>query len=682
MVTTILAIGSTIAAKVYYDKSEQIADTARKLGQSEINGRQKLFEAQVERARAGRFSHRVGQRFDSLEALDKAAKIGLGLGYSAEKLDPLRDEAIACMALPDLKPAGPPIRTPEGVIEFAFDAGMTRYAIRLLDGTVLVRRMGDDQEIARFEARGDRDIWIFSLSLDGRYLASLDRPSLAVTVWNVDRGTICMRDPGPVSGAAARFSPDGRRIAVAHDDGWLLVYDLKTGQCCRRWKGPAPASDLAFRPDGGSIAVVYRTSKPTCRILDADTGKQVCVIPLPSTGSVAWSPDGASLAIGGDDQKLILWNAVTGDRKTIVEVPIGGGLRSAFHPAGTLLASNAWEGRLRLWDPALGRQLLSVTDLQYPNFSQDGRIFVRQGNELKPWQVDPAVEYRTLAHASNPPLNFSRPSIHRDGRILAVGTDRGVILWDQARGTELAFLPIGMSWHSMFEPSGDLLTNGSAGVLRWPVHIDPTSGEVRLGPPRALPLPGTTCAIAEDRAGRIVAVANFSEVRVALDDRTLRIGPLDDCRGVTISPDGQWLATGSHQNGGVTIWRLPEGAKVTRLPIDGGAGAMFSPDGKWLMTSQGSCRLWEVGTWREVRQFEGAFCCFSPDGRIGAVQDAGKILGLVELETGRMLARLESPDQHNAECGFQSRWLAPYGFDQRTALCAHLGLAGHPPTAC
>ena len=31
----------------------------------------------------------------------------------------LRDEAIACMALPDLKPAGPPIRTPEGMIAFA-----------------------------------------------------------------------------------------------------------------------------------------------------------------------------------------------------------------------------------------------------------------------------------------------------------------------------------------------------------------------------------------------------------------------------------------------------------------------------------------------------------------------------------------------------------------------------------
>ncbi len=150
-------------------------------------------------------------------------------------------------------------------------------------------------------------------------------------------------------------------------------------------------------------------------------------------------------------------------------------------------------------------------------------------------------------------MNFAGPSIHPDGRILAVGTDRGVVLWDLARGTGLAFLPIGMAWHSMLEPSGNLLTNGSAGVLRWPIHIDPTSGEARIGLPRTLPLLGTDCAMGEDRAGQIVAVAGHGEVYVALSDRTIRIGLLDDCRGISISPDGQWLATGNHLNGGATI---------------------------------------------------------------------------------------------------------------------------------
>src|SRR5262249_12579495 len=36
--------------------------------------------------------------------------------------------------------------------------------------------------------------------------------------------------------------------------------------------------------------------------------------------------------------------------------------------------------------------------------------------------------------------------------------------------------------------------------------------------------------------------------------------------------------------------------------------------------------------------------CFSPDGRLAVVLDASKILSLVEIDTGRNLARLESPD--------------------------------------
>ena len=84
---------------------------------------------------------------------------------------------------------------------------------------------------------------------------------------------------------------------------------------------------------------------------------------------------------------------------------------------------------------------------------------------------------------------MQRASIRHDGRVLAVGTDRGVVLWDLARGTELAFLPIGNAWHLMFEPSGDLLTSGSIGVQRWPVQLDPDRGEFRIGPPRQLPLP-------------------------------------------------------------------------------------------------------------------------------------------------------------------------------------------------
>ena len=208
-------------------------------------------------------------------------------------------------------------------------------------------------------------------------------------------------------------------------------------------------------------------------------------------------------------RKIYLWDAATGIRRATLEGHTNSGLVAAFHPAGTLLASNGWEGRLRLWDPVLGRPWFSLTGAAASEFSQDGRIVVWLEDKLTTYQVDPALEYRTFAHVSRELIQYHRASIRHDGRVLAVGTSRGVVLWDLARGTELAFLPIGNAWHLMFEPSGDLLTSGSIGVRRWPVQLDLDRGEFRIGPPRRLPLPAGACGIAEDRSGRIVALADF-----------------------------------------------------------------------------------------------------------------------------------------------------------------------------
>jgi hypothetical protein len=142
-----------------------------------------------------------------------------------------------------------------------------------------------------------------------------------------------------------------------------------------------------------------------------------------------------------------------------------------------------------------------------------------------------------------------------------------------------------------------------------------------------------------------VALPDHDLAFVATPDRTIHLGPLDDCRCAAVSPDGQWLATGSHiATKGAQVWRIRDAAKVAELPIDYGTDVRFSPDGRWLMTTAEPCRLWTVGTWHEAREIGGAGCCFSPDGRLVAVVDTTRVLRLVEVEAGRTVARLESPD--------------------------------------
>ena len=402
-----------------------------------------------------------------------------------------------------------------------------------------------------------------------------------------------MTDPGPVAWGPAGFSPDSRQIAVVHHDGQLLVYDLATGQPARRWHVPAPIGGFAFRPDGALIAVVGgEPGNRTCRILESESGRLVRSISLSTASHVdAWSPDGTSLAISGG-VKISLWDAATGIRKAVLEGSTSAGLGTAFHPSGVLLASNGWESRLRLWDTVLGRPVLSLTGGPgQPVFSRDGRIVVQVEDRLTTYQVDPALEYRTFAHVSSEPVGYRMSSMHHDGRVLALAMSTGVTLWDVTRGAELAFLPIGNVWQLIFEASGDLITCGDLGVRRWPVRLDAERGDFRVGPPTSLPVPAKAKGASEDRQGRIVAVAYQGYALVATPERVIRVGPLDDCRFVAVSPDGQWLVTGSHFRD-AQVWRLDGLAQVADLPNEGRTPVVFSPDGKWLMTNSSPCKLW------------------------------------------------------------------------------------------
>jgi WD40 repeat protein/Tfp pilus assembly protein PilF len=642
-----LAIVSTAMAWTFHVQRNQIADQRDQVRQAETHTRENLVKALSAQARATRLGRQAGQRHGSLGAIREATRIAQSLNWPPERLVELRDEAIACLALPDLVPTDLVIHRRPGVVLSASDPTMTRYAHRFRDGTIRVSRIADDAPIALFKDRGDRDIFVFKFSPDGRYLATTHYPNTGLTIFDVDRGSVSLDDVGRIGGHSAAFSPDGRRFALAHEDGEIRIYDLANVQLRRRWRGLAPGGprDLVFRPDGIQIAIASGAGAPACRILETETGRLVRSISLPSHGELAWSPDGTTLATACDDRKIYLWEAATGTRKAVLEGHLTGGMRAVFHPAGTLLASVDWGNWLSLWDPILGRLLLRMTGTAQPEFSRDGRIVVDLGDELTTYRVDPALEYRTFIHVGAELSDYLRASIRRDGRVLAVGTSRGVALWDLARGTELGVLRIGAAQHVLFEASGELLTSGSVGMQRWPIQLDLERGDFRIGPPRQLrSFPSGDSGIAEDVSGRVVALAHHGVAYVDTPDRSFQLGPLDDARSLAVSPDGQWIVTGSFGHNGAQVWRVRDGALVERLALDGLVELLFSPDGRWLMEQNPPCRLWEAGTWRESRRIDGDGFGFSPDGRLVAVQDAGKALRLVETETGRTLARLESPD--------------------------------------
>jgi WD40 repeat protein len=104
------------------------------------------------------------------------------------------------------------------------------------------------------------------------------------------------------------FAPDGARLAAAHNDSTVSVWDVASGEQVHDFfVRDASAMGLTYSPDGRCLATaqadgaVYLWDAATARRLARLTGHTGEVI------AVAFSPAGDVLASGGRDGTAILW---------------------------------------------------------------------------------------------------------------------------------------------------------------------------------------------------------------------------------------------------------------------------------------------------------------------------------------------------------------------------------------
>src|SRR5262249_42249559 len=175
---------------------------------------------------ARRFSGRMGQRLDSLDALARAAAL--------RPDGRLRDEAIAAMAVPDVR-FGPSCRAwPPGNRMWNVDGQYHLYACANDKGGISIRSLPDGREVQTIVSAPTRRE-ILRLSPDGRYVANLEDGD-TLKVWRVaDRQAVLREAPRQTFGWA--FSPNSRQLVVGQQ-GWILRFDLAAGKELNRWQLP------------------------------------------------------------------------------------------------------------------------------------------------------------------------------------------------------------------------------------------------------------------------------------------------------------------------------------------------------------------------------------------------------------------------------------------------------------
>ena len=218
-----------------------------------------------------------------------------------------------------------------------------------------------------------------AFSPDAELLASADGNGY-VRLWNPATGqpvgsplpVASARNHIPADVADVAFSPDGKLLATADGNGYVRLWNPATGQPVGT---PLPVdpvripqhviggvTGVAFSPDGKLLATA--DDDGYVRLWNPATGQPVGTpIPADPTRSaqgnfgvtgVAFSPDGKLLASADDDGYVRLWNPATRQPVGIAIPadigPVNTGVAAvAFSPDSTLLASADSNGFVQSW---------------------------------------------------------------------------------------------------------------------------------------------------------------------------------------------------------------------------------------------------------------------------------------------------------------------------------------------
>ncbi len=620
-----------------------------------------LFEALYNQARAGRFSRQMGQRLDTLDALAKAA------GIRADER--LRDEAMAAMALPDLR-RGPSWQFPSVAITTTVDGFYRFYAFSEDRGVITVGKIPTGEVVSRIETNPS-DRWVnLWLSPNGEFLAARDEKS-NLRLWRVaDALPLVDRGDALARCSCVAWAPNGRQLAAGCDDE-VLVVDLYGARITSRCRVAAAAHCLDYNRDNHTLAVGYRDAAIVSTFDSAANGVLAnLAVGRMAEVVVAWHPDGKRLAAAGSDPQIQIWDVPAKRRLATLAGHVQQVTMLNFHPDGGLLASGSWDGVVRLWQPTTGRSLMQMPLRAWARFSVDGRWFgpLYPGEQQQQLlEVASTPEYRTIVSSLGAGQgDYYLGDIRPDGRLFAVAMADATRLWDLATGEELATLT-GAAEFVFFDRSGpewDLLACGAVGFRRWPIARQNGSEQrLTIGPPQQLSS-RTRAGFNRASDGRTLASLCSGTQPLQLVDLThpgqpRELGPHPLASRMALSADGAWVASSGWHSDLVRLWDAKTAMLVREWKLGVENFVFFSPDSRMLIISRGeSYEFWDVSSLQLIRRLRRdvalypGYVAFSADGKLMALEMAPAVIHFKDVETGRTIAKVEDPH------GDRATWMA------------------------
>jgi WD40 repeat protein len=147
------------------------------------------------------------------------------------------------------------------------------------------------------------------------------------------------------------YCADGKVLAWGCDDGTLKVWDVVAGKETGNFKDQR-VSLVRCSPDGKTLATAAGRGGESVRLLDSATGKELAALDMKGdqVNCLAYTPDGKILAAGGNVGTVLLWDVAAGKKLATLDGQTGGVFSLAVSPDGKTLAVGGPDRAIRLWD--------------------------------------------------------------------------------------------------------------------------------------------------------------------------------------------------------------------------------------------------------------------------------------------------------------------------------------------
>jgi WD40 repeat protein/DNA-binding SARP family transcriptional activator len=451
------------------------------------------------------------------------------------------------------------------------------------DGTLILWEVATGGIVRTF-AGHRADVWSIDVtpgcddSLGGGCLALSGCEDGTLILWDIEDGEIVHRLKGHTDAVySAAIGPEGQRALSGSADRSVILWDLGSGEILQTMAG----------------------------VDDTVAGSQVAIGHFDGVWDVAFRPDGKTALSVSQDEFVILWDLETGELITRFDANAGLFSAALSRDARRALLGTL-DNRLLLLDLETGQfiqQLRGHTGrVLAVAFTPDesGALSGAATGSLRLWDLAHGGELRRLVYSDPPDPAACDVAISPDGRLGLTGLWTGEIsLWDYASGEEIRRL------------------RGHTQMVFGGVHFLPDGR-------RAVSGAGDIFADATDNTLRVWDVETGAELQRMM-------GHTDKIWDTDVSPEGRWVASGSH-DGTLRLWNLASGDGEVLLDVtpQGVRSVAFSPDGRSLVvglakgassTPDYGLRILETETGQEVRRMDGhkeavSDVAFSPDGRL------------------------------------------------------------------